>query len=165
MLRPDNRARSTRSLLLAAFGVAAAMLAFEAAKQVLIPRLSLWESHLLTILFTTVLATAAASVVGGKFARLSRGMAEQEQAEERARLSHQMNLLLESTGQGIYGIDLQGRCTLLNRAMAELIGGRLEEILGQNMHVLVHHHRFDGSPYPVDQCPIYRSFTKGVLFV
>jgi two-component system sensor histidine kinase/response regulator len=85
----------------------------------------------------------------------------QVQAAERAQLSHQMQLLLESTGQGIYGIDLQGRCTFLNRAMAELIGARFEEVLNQNMHVLVHHHRFDGSPYPVEQCPIYRAFDKG----
>jgi two-component system, sensor histidine kinase and response regulator len=85
----------------------------------------------------------------------------QEQAAERAQLSHQMQLLLESTGQGIYGIDLQGRCTFLNRAMAELIGAQFEEVLGQNMHVLVHHHKFDGSPYPVEQCPIYRAFDKG----
>jgi PAS domain S-box-containing protein len=145
---------------LAAFGVAAVMLAFEAAKQVLIPHLSLWSSHLVTIFFTTVLATVAASLVGRKFAGLSRGMVEQEQAAERGRLSHQMQLVLESTGQGIYGIDLQGRCTFLNRAMAELVGARLEEVLGQNMHVLVHHHRLDGSPYPVDQCPIYRTFNK-----
>src|SRR5580704_13841938 len=107
MLRPDNHARSTRWLLLAAFGVAAVMLAFEAAKQVLIPHLSLWSSHLVTIFFTTVLATVAASLVGRKFAGLSRGMVEQEQAAERGRLSHQMQLVLESTGQGIYGIDLQ----------------------------------------------------------
>ena len=80
--------------------------------------------------------------------------------EERNRVTQQMQLLLESTGQGIYGINLQGNCTFLNRAMAELIGSRFEEVLGQNMHVLVHHHRFDGSPYPVDQCPIYRAFTK-----
>ncbi|MGC1477019.1 MAG: response regulator [Terriglobales bacterium] len=85
----------------------------------------------------------------------------QEQGAERARLSHQMQLLLESTGQGIYGIDLQGNCTFLNRAMAELIGARVEEVLGQNMHALVHHHRFDGSLYPVEECPIYRAFDKG----
>src|ERR1700745_1666003 len=85
----------------------------------------------------------------------------QEQAAERAQLSHQMQLLLESTGQGIYGIDLLGRCTFLNRAMAELIGARFEEVLGQDMHVLVHHHKFDGSPYPVEQCPIYRAFDQG----
>ena len=85
----------------------------------------------------------------------------QVQAAEQAHLSHQMQLVLESTGNGIYGIDLQGCCTFLNPAMAELIGARVEEVLGQNMHLLVHHHKFDGSPYPVEQCPIYRAFNNG----
>jgi PAS domain S-box-containing protein len=145
----------------AAFAVAAVMLVFEAAKQFLTHRLSLWESHLITILFTTVLATVAASLVGRKFARLSRGMAEKEQAAERARLSNQIQLVLESTGQGLYGIDLQGKCTFINRAVCEMIDYRPEEAMGRNMHDLVHHHRSDGSPYPVDQCPIYRAFQKG----
>jgi two-component system sensor histidine kinase/response regulator len=161
MLRPDDYASSTRALLATAFAVAAVMLTFEVSKLFLIRHLSLWESHLITILFTTVLATLAASLVGRKFARLSRGMADQEHASERARLSHQMQLVLESTDQGIYGIDLQGRCTFLNRAMAELTGARFEEVLGQNMHVLVHHHKLDGSPYPVEECPIFRASQTG----
>jgi len=82
--------------------------------------------------------------------------------EERSRVAHEMQLLLESTGQGIYGIDLQGKCTFLNRAMAEMIGCQPQEALGQNMHALVHHHKMDGSPYPVEECPIYRAFKQGV---
>jgi PAS domain S-box-containing protein len=81
--------------------------------------------------------------------------------EERARVTQQMSLLLESTGQGIYGIDLQGNCTFVNRATAEMIGYRSEEVLGRNMHDLVHHHKPDGSHYPVEECPIYRAFKKG----
>jgi PAS domain S-box-containing protein len=76
-------------------------------------------------------------------------------------VTKQMEVLLESTGQGIYGIDLQGNCTFLNRATCELIGYRPEETLGRNMHELVHHHKLDGSIYPVDQCPVYRAITKG----
>ena len=161
MLKPVNPDHPTRWLLLAAFTIAAVMLVFEVSKQVLIPHLSLWKSHFVTIVFTTVLATVAAYLVGRKFALVSRGMVEQEQAAERGHLSHQMQLVLESTGQGIYGTDLQGRCTFLNRAMVELIGARIEDVLGQNMHALVHHHRSDGSAYPVEECPIYRSFKTG----
>jgi PAS domain S-box-containing protein len=72
-----------------------------------------------------------------------------------------MEMLLESTGQGIYGIDLQGNCTFINRATCELVGYRPDETLGRNMHDLIHHHKPDGSVYPVDQCPIYRAFRKG----
>jgi len=81
--------------------------------------------------------------------------------EERNRVAKQMEMLLESTGQGIYGIDLQGNCTFINRATCELIGHLPEEALGRNMHDLAHHHKPDGSVYPVDQCPVYRALKKG----
>jgi two-component system sensor histidine kinase/response regulator len=81
--------------------------------------------------------------------------------EERDRVAKQMEMLLKSTGQGIYGIDLQGNCTFINRATCELIGYRSEEALGRNMHELAHHHKPDGSVYPVDQCPVYRALKKG----
>jgi two-component system sensor histidine kinase/response regulator len=81
--------------------------------------------------------------------------------EERSHVTQQMQLLVEFTGQGIYGINLQGNCTFINRATCEMVGYRPEEALGRNMHDLVHHHKSDGSAYPVDQCPIYRAFKKG----
>jgi two-component system sensor histidine kinase/response regulator len=81
--------------------------------------------------------------------------------EERNLIAKQMEMLLESTGQGIYGIDLQGNCTFINRAACELIDHRLEEVLGRNMHQLAHHHKPDGSVYPVNQCPVYRALMKG----
>ena len=81
--------------------------------------------------------------------------------EERNFIAQQMELLLEFTGQGIYGINLQGNCTFINRATCEMIGYRPEEVLGRNMHHLVHHHKTDGTPYPADQCPVYRAYLKG----
>ena len=80
---------------------------------------------------------------------------------ERNLVTQRMQLLLESSGQGTYGIDLQGKCTFINRTTCEMVGYSSEEALGRNMHDLVHHHRSDGSPYAVDQCPIYRAFKKG----
>ncbi len=81
--------------------------------------------------------------------------------EERNRIAKQMEMLLESTGQGIYGIDLQGDCTFVNRATCELIGYQPAEVLGRKMHDLIHHHKPDGSVYPVEECPVYRAFKKG----
>jgi two-component system sensor histidine kinase/response regulator len=81
--------------------------------------------------------------------------------EERNRVTQQVEMLLECTGQGIYGIDLQGNCTFINRATCEMIGYGPKETLGRNMHELVHHHKPDGSVYPVDQCPVYRALKKG----
>lgn len=70
-------------------------------------------------------------------------------------------LLLESTGEGIFGIDLDGRCMFINRAAAEMLGYRPNQALGRNMHELIHHTRGDGHHYPVDECPIFRAFRDG----
>ena len=95
-------------------------------------------------------------------ASLMEDITEKKRAqEERNQVAKQMEMLLESTGQGIYGIDLHGNCTFINRATCELVGYRPDEALGRNMHDLVHHHKLDGSVYPVDQCPIFRAFKKG----
>jgi PAS domain S-box-containing protein len=69
--------------------------------------------------------------------------------------------LLELSGEGIYGVDLQGRCTFINRSGARMLGYKTEELVGKNMHALMHHSRPDGSPYPQEECPIYRAFQLG----
>jgi PAS domain S-box-containing protein len=87
---------------------------------------------------------------------------ERKRTEEEAqRLSRQMQLLLESAGEGIYGIDKEGRCTFINHAGADLLGYQPGEVLGRNMHEVVHHHCVDGSIYPVEECLIFRAFQKG----
>jgi PAS domain S-box-containing protein len=74
----------------------------------------------------------------------------------------QLQLLLQSTGEGIFGIDLDGRCTFINRAGARMLGYRTDEVLGRNMHYLIHHAHPDGTHYPVDECPIFHAFSKGL---
>jgi PAS domain S-box-containing protein len=80
--------------------------------------------------------------------------------EEKLRLGEHLKLLVESTDQGIYGIDRQGRCTFVNPAAAQMLGYHPDELLGERMHQLVHHTRSDGSPYPEEECPIYRAFEE-----
>ncbi|MEZ5646757.1 MAG: PAS domain S-box protein [Burkholderiaceae bacterium] len=70
--------------------------------------------------------------------------------------------LLASTGEGIYGVDLDGRCVFINRAGAAMIGYEADELIGRNMHALTHHARADGSVYPEDECPIFNAFRRGV---
>ena len=82
---------------------------------------------------------------------------EKEAAEALAHL----NLILHSTGEGIYGLDTEGRCTFANLACAEMLGYQSEDLVGQNMHLLIHHTKEDGSPYPIEECPIFRSFSLG----
>ena len=75
---------------------------------------------------------------------------------------HRLQLLLESTGEGVFGIDLAGCCTFVNRAAALMLGWRTEEVLGRNMHALIHHAHADGSHYPESECPIFNAFRRGL---
>jgi PAS domain S-box-containing protein len=104
---------------------------------------------------TKALAAAANAIAGG---------VERKQAEEAlARLSHQHALILNSAGEGIYGIDLQGRTSFVNDAAARMLGWSAVELIGFPMHSLVHHSRADGSPYPSEECPIYAAFHDGTV--
>ena len=99
---------------------------------------------------------------GVSFSAFVRDIAADKQAEEeRLRLSNYNQLLLNSTGEGIYGIDTSGSCTFLNEAAARLLGLTSEEALGQNMHRLAHHSHLDGTLYPAEECPIYRAMAAG----
>ncbi len=73
-----------------------------------------------------------------------------------------LSQLLESTGEGIFGIDMDGRCTFINRAGAAQLGSSPAEVLGRNMHELAHHTHADGSHYPEHECPIFNAFRKGL---
>jgi len=76
-----------------------------------------------------------------------------QQSEERVRL------LLDNVVEAIFGIDIQGNCTFANNSCLRLLGyKRVEDLLGQQMHKLIHHSRPDGSPLPEEQCRIYQSF-------
>jgi PAS domain S-box-containing protein len=71
------------------------------------------------------------------------------------------SLLLDSIGEGIFGIDLDGRCTFVNPAGLRMLGHRTETVLGRNMHELVHHSHADGRHYPECDCPIFNAFRRG----
>src|SRR5262249_52983709 len=81
-------------------------------------------------------------------------------AEERNRLASGWRLLLDSTGEGICGVDREGRFTFINKAGTEMLGSKPEELLGKSMHELVHHSRPDGSPYP-SKDSLDSAFRKG----
>ena len=99
----------------------------------------------------------------GKFCRLvgiAEDVTQSKRAEKAQRESEeQVRLLLESTAEAIYGIDLDGNCTFSNRACVRMLGYESPaELLGKNMHATMHHSYEDGRPYPVEDCQIYRAF-------
>ncbi len=78
------------------------------------------------------------------------------------RLSRRNESILEAAGEGIYGLDVEGRVMFVNYAAAHILGYEVDELVGQEIHPLVHHTRPDGSPYPVETCPHYATLRRGV---
>ena len=73
-----------------------------------------------------------------------------------------LSLLLDSTDEGMFGIDLQGDCVFINRPGASLIGYEPADVLGRNMHALTHHSHAEGRFYPDSACPIFNAFRQGL---
>jgi two-component system, sensor histidine kinase and response regulator len=96
--------------------------------------------------------------------KLEQLLEERKRSEEEARTSHEMvRLLLDSTAEAIYGLDVLGNCTFANSACVHLLGYTHEsDLLGKNMHDLAHHSRSDGAPYRVAECRIYQGFASGI---
>jgi PAS domain S-box-containing protein len=73
---------------------------------------------------------------------------------ERAEMAESLQLLLESTGEGVFGQDSEGRCVFVNRAGLEMLRCSREDLIGRDLHAAIHHTRPDGTPYPAEVCPI-----------
>ncbi len=86
-----------------------------------------------------------------------------KKTEETLRNSEErVRLLLNSTAEAIYGLDLNGDCTFANPSCLRMLGyATLEQLLGRNMHRLIHHSRADGSPMPAEECSICRALREG----
>ena len=90
-------------------------------------------------------------------AELQENQARLEQAEERSRM------LLESAKEGIFGVAADGLVNFINPAGLAMLGFEADELIGQKIHPLIHHTRADGSPYPIEECPMHHSLTRGVI--
>ena len=89
---------------------------------------------------------------------LSRSKEELAEAEAHSRT------LLESAGEGIFGVDLNGNTTFVNPSALLLIGCNSEDLIGKKIHDIIHHSYADGSPYPTHKCPMHRSYSEGKAF-
>ena len=87
---------------------------------------------------------------------------ERKRAGEALRsLQRQYELILNSAGEGIYGLDLHGNIIFENPKASDLLGWKTEELLGRPAHSTIHHTKSDGNHYPVEECPIYASMRDG----
>ena len=72
-------------------------------------------------------------------------------------------LILNSAGEGIYGLDANGKVTFVNPAAVKMTGWNVEETIGEPGHAQHHHTKADGSPYPHEECPIYAALKDGEI--
>lgn len=75
--------------------------------------------------------------------------------------SSMKNFILDAAGEGIFGLDQNGNTTFVNQAARKILGWSEEDLLGQNMHEMIHHHFVDGRAYPPDECNIYKASREG----
>jgi PAS domain S-box-containing protein len=94
--------------------------------------------------------------------RNKRAIAEQAARIERES-KERVQLLLDSTGEALYGIDAEGKCTFCNPACLRMLGfDAATDLTGRNMHELVHARHADGSDFPETECRIHAAFRSGV---
>jgi len=97
-------------------------------------------------------AARAAKLYGG-------GLREWQRAQSFfSELEQQNQLILNAAGEGIYGVNADGKTTFVNRAAQEMLGWTSDDLLGQDIHSKIHHHHLNGDVYPSQECPIYQSF-------
>jgi PAS domain S-box-containing protein len=92
---------------------------------------------------------------------LERGQRLRVALEQADRLGRHNRLLLESVGEGIFGIDHLGRATFINPAALTMLGYTATELIGESMHALTHHSHADGRHFPREECPTHRTLRDG----
>ena len=78
-------------------------------------------------------------------------------------IERENQLILRAAGEGIYGVNAEGKTTFVNPAAERMLGWSAEELVGREIHPIVHHTHHDGRPYPDHDCPIYAAFRDGAV--
>ncbi|MEM5788028.1 MAG: PAS domain S-box protein, partial [Syntrophobacteraceae bacterium] len=81
---------------------------------------------------------------------------------EMDRLGRRTELIVNAAGEGIIGLDRQGIIVLANPASAEMLGYEIDEMIGRNMHSLVHYAKQNGVDFPFSECPMSITLTEGI---
>jgi PAS domain S-box-containing protein len=78
-------------------------------------------------------------------------------------IERENQLILRAAGEGIYGVNAEGKTTFVNPVAERILGWSAEELVGTDIHSTVHHTHHDGRHYPHDDCPIYAAFRDGAV--
>ncbi|MBU1314295.1 MAG: sigma 54-interacting transcriptional regulator [Alphaproteobacteria bacterium] len=101
--------------------------------------------------------SAAEDFMGG-------GLTEWQRAERVFRdIERENRLILRAAGEGIYGVNAEGKTTFVNPAAERMLGWTADELVARDIHSIMHHTRPDGTHYPHEDCPIYAAFRDGAV--
>ena len=78
-------------------------------------------------------------------------------------IERENQLILRAAGEGIYGVNSEGKTTFVNPAAERMLGWPADELVGRDIHAIVHHTHHDGRHYPHEDCPIYAAFRDGAV--
>ncbi len=118
-------------------------------------------------LLLSVGAVLSVLIIGERTSRdlvKARDNLEKEVADRTAELrdnQERFRSILTSADEGIFGVDLDGKAIFVNPATTRLLGYEPAELIGQEIHQILHHSYPDGSPYPAGTCPMFMAYTKG----
>ena len=80
---------------------------------------------------------------------------------ELEQLQRHHELILQSVGEGVYGLDCNGHTTFVNETAAKMVGWELKDLIGKSQHDIIHHTKPDGTPFSAKECSIYAAFKDG----
>ena len=105
------------------------------------------------------------TLLTGDNARLRQGLEQRvrEQTADLRRMARNTETLLTSVGDGIYGVDLDGRITFINPSGAAALGYSSAELLGQHAHRMFHAPQADGTPFAWTGCYVTEAIQQGTL--
>ena len=120
------------------------------------------ETYYRVILISFIIGIGVVSQIAISRARKSESAVRSGQ-ENLSRLHKQNELILNSAVEGILGLDAEGNHTFVNLAATKMLGYEAEELIGRLSHIMWHHTKSDGSPYPREECKIYAAYRDGTV--
>ncbi|MCB2184300.1 MAG: PAS domain S-box protein [Desulfobulbaceae bacterium] len=122
-----------------------------------------WKAALATLLLFLMAATVFYTSFERILDSLVKEIAVRKQTEiEVQDKKDEIRLLLDSTAEGIFGLNPEGKCTFVNRSCLDLLGYKHEDqLLGATLHDLIHNRRPDGTDFPKAECPMCQSYHNG----